>query len=79
MTHVIDPEPDGRGLPGGESDGLSGVVVSVARRVVSDGDSVIITGVTVLVLAAACSAVMVYIIMCYTMLYYTICSNKCYK
>jgi hypothetical protein len=62
LTHVIDREPDGRerGLPGGESDGLPGVVVSVARRVDSGGDSVVVTGVTILVLAAACSAALVY-------------------
>ena len=62
MARVIDREPDGRkrGLPGEESDGLPGVVVSVVRRVVNDGDSVVITGLKILVLAAACSAALVY-------------------
>jgi hypothetical protein len=61
LARVIEREPDGRkrGLPGGERDGLPGVVVSIARRADSGGDSVVITGATILILAAACSAAMV--------------------
>jgi hypothetical protein len=55
LTRVIDREPDGgkRGFSGRDSDGLLGVVVTVVRRVVSDG--VILASVKILVLAAACS------------------------